>query len=33
MGAEGVGLKLDSAGRIEVDGHCHTNLANIYAVG
>jgi dihydrolipoamide dehydrogenase len=33
LGAETVGLKLDSAGRIEVDGHCRTNLPDIYAVG
>ena len=33
LGAETVGLKLDSAGRIEVDEHCRTNLANVYAVG
>jgi dihydrolipoamide dehydrogenase len=33
LGAETVGLKLDSAGRIEVDEHCRANLANVYAVG
>jgi dihydrolipoamide dehydrogenase len=33
LGAEGIGLKLDSAGRIEVDEHCRTNLPNVYAVG
>ena len=33
LGAETVGLKLDTAGRIEVDEHCRTNLQNIYAVG
>lgn len=33
LGAESVGLKLDAAGRIEVDEHCRTNLQNIYAVG
>lgn len=33
LGAEAVGLKLDSAGRIEVDEHCRCNLPNVYAVG
>jgi len=33
LGAENVGLKLDERGRIEVDGHCRTNLPNVYAVG
>ncbi len=33
LGAETVGLKLDGAGRVEVDEHCRTNLPNIYAVG
>lgn len=33
LGAEAVGLKLDAAGRIEVDDYCHTNLKNVYAVG
>ncbi|MBI4938104.1 MAG: dihydrolipoyl dehydrogenase [Nitrosomonadales bacterium] len=33
LGAESVGLKLDAAGRIEVDEHCRTNLQNVYAVG
>jgi dihydrolipoamide dehydrogenase len=33
LGAENVGLKLDDHGRIEVDGHCRTNLSNVYAVG
>lgn len=33
LGAENVGLKLDSHDRIEVDGHCRTNLPNVYAVG
>lgn len=31
--AEAVGLKLDAAGRIEVDEHCRCNLPGIYAVG
>ncbi|CAG1011695.1 dihydrolipoamide dehydrogenase [Anaerolineales bacterium] len=33
LGAEAVGLKLDSAGRIEVDEHCRSNLPDVYAVG
>jgi len=33
LAAESVGLKLDGAGRIEVDEHCRTNLASVYAVG
>jgi dihydrolipoamide dehydrogenase len=33
VGAETVGLKLDSRGFIEVDDHCRTNLANVYAIG
>ncbi|MCX7185301.1 MAG: dihydrolipoyl dehydrogenase [Nitrosospira sp.] len=33
LGAENVGLQLDDHGRIEVDGHCRTNLPNVYAVG
>ena len=33
LGTETVGLKLDGAGRIEVDEHCRTNLPNVYAVG
>ena len=33
LGAEAVGLKLDGAGRIEVDAHCRSNLPDIYAVG
>jgi dihydrolipoamide dehydrogenase len=33
LGAETVGLKLDSRGFIEVDDHCRTNLANVYAIG
>ena len=33
LGVETVGLKLDSAGRIEVDEHCRTNLPEVYAVG
>lgn len=33
LGAEAVGLKLDGAGRIEVDEHCRSNLPDVYAVG
>ncbi|HEV8647475.1 MAG TPA: dihydrolipoyl dehydrogenase [Burkholderiales bacterium] len=33
LGAEIVGLKLDSQGFIEVDDHCRTNLASVYAIG
>ena len=33
LGAGAAGLKLDTAGRIEVDEHCRTNLPNVYAVG
>jgi len=28
-----VGLKVDARGFIEVDGHCRTNLPNVYAIG
>ncbi len=33
LGADGVGLKVDARGFIEVDGHCRTNLPNVWAVG
>jgi dihydrolipoamide dehydrogenase len=33
LGAIEAGLKLDVAGRIEVDEHCCSNLPNVYAVG
>jgi dihydrolipoamide dehydrogenase len=33
LGAKEAGLKLDAAGRIEVDAHCRSNLPNVYAVG
>lgn len=33
LGAKEAGLKLDTAGRIEVDEHCRTSLPNVYAVG
>jgi len=33
LGAEKVGLKLDERGFVAVDGDCHTNLANVWAIG
>ncbi len=33
LGGEKIGLKLDQAGRIEVDAHCKTGLPNVYAIG
>ncbi len=33
LGGDKVGLKLDARGFIEVDGHCKTNLPNVYAIG
>ena len=33
LNGEAVGLKLDERGRIEVDGHCRTNLPGVWAVG
>jgi dihydrolipoamide dehydrogenase len=33
LGAEAVGLKLDQKGFIDVDGHCRTNIENVYAIG
>ena len=33
LGAEGVGLKVDPRGFVEVDGQCRTNLANVWAIG
>jgi dihydrolipoamide dehydrogenase len=33
LGAKEAGLKLDAAGRIEVDEYCRSNLPNVYAVG
>jgi len=33
LGAKEAGLKMDAAGRIEVDEHCRSNLPNVYAVG
>jgi dihydrolipoamide dehydrogenase len=33
LGAASAGLKIDNRGFIEVDGHCRTNLPNVYAIG
>ncbi|MBL8514637.1 MAG: dihydrolipoyl dehydrogenase [Betaproteobacteria bacterium] len=33
LGSTNVGLKVTDRGFIEVDDHCRTNLANIYAIG
>jgi dihydrolipoamide dehydrogenase len=33
LGCDNVGLALDDRGRIKVDGHCRTNLENVWAVG
>ncbi|MDF0606710.1 dihydrolipoyl dehydrogenase [Neisseriaceae bacterium TC5R-5] len=33
LGAENIGLQLDERGFIAVDGHCRTNLPNIWAIG
>jgi dihydrolipoamide dehydrogenase len=33
LGASAVGLKISDRGFIEVDGHCRTNLPNVYAIG
>jgi dihydrolipoamide dehydrogenase len=33
LGADAVGLKLDVRGFVEVDEHCRTSLANVYAIG
>lgn len=33
LGANAVGLKLDARGFVEVDEHCRTSLANVYAIG
>jgi dihydrolipoamide dehydrogenase len=33
LGADAIGLKVDSRGFIEVDDHCRTNAANVYAIG
>ncbi len=33
LNADGVGLKLDARGFVEVDGHCKTNLPGVWAIG
>lgn len=33
LGLENVGIKVDQAGRVEVDEHLKTNVDNIYAIG
>jgi dihydrolipoamide dehydrogenase len=33
LGADAIGLKLDAKGFIEVDEHCRTAAANVYAIG
>jgi dihydrolipoamide dehydrogenase len=33
LNADGAGVKVDARGFIEVDAHCRTNVANVYAVG
>jgi len=33
LGAETVGLKVDARGFVEVDEHCRTSLADVYAIG
>ena len=33
LGASSVGLKVNERGFVEVDGHCRTNLPNVYAIG
>jgi dihydrolipoamide dehydrogenase len=33
LNAAAVGLKIDDRGFVEVDGHCRTNLENVFAVG
>ncbi len=33
LGAQDAGLKVDARGFIEVDGHCRTNLDNVWAIG
>lgn len=33
LGADKIGLNIDKAGRIEVDGNLRTNVENIYAIG
>jgi dihydrolipoamide dehydrogenase len=33
LAAGSVGLKIDARGFVEVDGHCRTSVANVYAIG
>src|SRR5688572_1073453 len=33
LAADGVGLKVDGRGFVEVDEHCRTSLQNVYAIG
>lgn len=33
LNAEGVGLKLDARGMVDVNGHCQTNLPGVWAIG
>jgi dihydrolipoamide dehydrogenase len=33
LGADKVGLEVDARGFVEVDGHCRTNLPNVFAIG
>jgi dihydrolipoamide dehydrogenase len=33
LGADKVGLKVDGRGFVEADGHCRTNLPNVYGIG
>jgi dihydrolipoamide dehydrogenase len=33
LAAESVGLKVDARGFVEVDAHCRTSVANVYAIG
>ncbi|HWA14509.1 MAG TPA: dihydrolipoyl dehydrogenase [Burkholderiales bacterium] len=33
LAADSVGLKIDARGFVEVDGHCRTSVANVYAIG
>jgi dihydrolipoamide dehydrogenase len=33
LGADAVGLKIDGRGFVEVDEHCRTSLADVYAIG
>lgn len=33
LNAEAVGLKINERGQVDVDGHCKTNLENVWAIG